>query len=192
MAGWVWVTAGFSGTTAGLTRFCRVGLDGGVGSPLAFGSPCPCAAFGTGVGSGVAGVSLTLGFTTTGAVAPGGAGGAPLVPGTGSALTFGKPCPGGKAFGATLAGAGVGVPALGVVGTIEALGGTGNLPCWIRLARWATAGGSAGVVATAPRGNAGKAGAPGAGGAGGLLMTLLMTVVLWMLAKMMLFGGGAT
>jgi len=24
------------------------------------------------------------------------------------------------------------------------------------------------------------------------LMTLLMTVVLWMLAKMMLFGGGAT
>jgi hypothetical protein len=34
-------------------------------------------------------------------------------------------------------------------------------------------------------------GATGTGG-GGRLMTLLMTVVLWMLAKMMLFRGGTT
>jgi hypothetical protein len=36
--------------------------------------------------------------------------------------------------------------------------------------------------------------APGATGTGGAgrLMTLLMTVVLWMLAKMMLFRGGTT
>jgi hypothetical protein len=38
----------------------------------------------------------------------------------------------------------------------------------------------------------GVTGVPGAaGGAGGWLMTLLITVVLWMFAKMMLFGGGA-
>jgi hypothetical protein len=39
------------------------------------------------------------------------------------------------------------------------------------------------------------AGAPGAAGAtcaAGWLMTLLMTVVLWILTKMMLFGGGTT
>ena len=33
---------------------------------------------------------------------------------------------------------------------------------------------------------------PGKPGWGGLLMTLLMTSLLWMLAKMMLFGGRAT
>jgi hypothetical protein len=40
----------------------------------------------------------------------------------------------------------------------------------------------------------GPPGATGAAGAGcgGWLMTVLITVVLWMLAKMMLFGGGAT
>jgi hypothetical protein len=42
-----------------------------------------------------------------------------------------------------------------------------------------------------PPGAAGGAGAAGAG-CGGWLMTVLITVVLWMLAKMMLFGGGAT
>ena len=79
-------------------------------------------------------------------------------------------------------------------GLIEALGGGGNLPCWIRVALCATAGGK---VAVAPPGAGaaatGGVGAPlggtfappgGSAGAScaGRLMTLLMTVVLWMLA----------
>lgn len=129
--------------------------------------------------------------------AAGGAGGAPLAPGTGSAFAFGKPCgPGGgvfgavAAFGVTLAGCGAlgaalipfGAPgvaaapgaldapgALGApgapstagftTGLIEALGGTGSLPCWIRVAFCATAGGRVGV---APPG----AGAAATGGGG--------------------------
>jgi hypothetical protein len=99
-------------------------------------------------------------------------------------------------------------------GLIEALGGTGSFPCWISEAFCATAGGSdgpapAGVTPPCPGAplaagdNDGAAsplalgrplpapGATGTGG-GGRLMTLLMTVVLWMLAKMMLFRGGTT
>jgi collagen type IV alpha len=100
-------------------------------------------------------------------------------------------------------------------GLIVALGGTGALPCWISVALCATAGGSVGVApppcagATAAAGEPGRpiALAPGRLGSsrpesgptagdtadgGRLLMTLLMTALLWMLAKMMLFGGGAT
>ena len=93
-----------------------------------------------------------------------------------------------------------GKPAL-AAGLIEALGGTGALPCWISVARCATAGGSVGVAPPCP-GATGRAGASaglgakpghrGAAGCGGRLITLLMTALLWMLAKMMLFGGGAT
>jgi hypothetical protein len=88
-----------------------------------------------------------------------------------------------------------GVPGLAVT-LIDALGGGGILPSWIRFARCATAGGNDGpTIAAAParRPNA-CAGAPGASSAAGagLLMTVLMIVVLWMLLKMMLFGGGTT
>jgi hypothetical protein len=89
-------------------------------------------------------------------------------------------------------------------GLIAALGGTGALPCWISVALCATAGGSVGVAPPCP-GATGEPGRPtalapspasgppaGAPGCGRLLMTLLMTALLWMLAKMMLFGGGAT
>jgi len=68
-------------------------------------------------------------------------------------------------------------------GLIAALGGAGNLPCWISDARCLTEGGSAGVAALTGCGLA-AGGAPGAttGAAGaGRLMTVLMTVVLWML-----------
>ena len=65
---------------------------------------------------------------------------------------------------------------------IEALGGVGSLPCWMSAARCETAAGSAGPAAPW---------APAAAGAG-LLMTVLMTVVLWMLLKMMLLRGAAT
>ena len=75
---------------------------------------------------------------------------------------------------------------------IDALGGGGSLPCWIKEARCATAGGKVGPTAGAA-GPAAAAEVPraGAGGAG-LLITVLLTVVLWMLTKMMLFGGGTT
>lgn len=93
-------------------------------------------------------------------------------------------------------------------GLIEALGGTGSFPCWISEAFCATAGGNdgpapAGVAPPCPGDTGGTTpplalgrtlpapGATGTGG-GGLLMTLLMTVVLWMLAKMTLFRGGTT
>jgi hypothetical protein len=141
------------------------------------------------------------------------------VPGTGRALAFGGA--GGNAFAGTLAGVGaVGAAccpgdtpgAAGLIaGLIEALGGTGSLPCWISEAFCAAAAGSAGPAPTggtpgpAPplaadggaaalgraAGSPRPAGAAG-GGCGGWLMTVLMTVVLWMLVKMMLFGGGAT
>jgi hypothetical protein len=97
------------------------------------------------------------------------------------------------------------VPGL-AAGLIEALGGTGSFPCWISEAFCATAGGSDGPAPATPPcpGDTGGTtpplalgrtlpapGATGTGG-GGRLMTLLMTVVLWMLAKMMLFRGGTT
>jgi hypothetical protein len=61
---------------------------------------------------------------------------------------------------------------------IDALGGVGSLPCWISEALCATAGGS---VAVAPLAAGSALAAPGPVGAG-WLMTVLMTVVLWMLA----------
>jgi hypothetical protein len=153
---------------------------------------------------------LTAGATA----ALGGTGGVPLAPGTGNALVLGKVWFGGSAAGA-LAGSGAfGLPACPApgkpvlaAGLIAALGGTGALPCWISVALCATAGGSTGV-APPGAGPATPAGAPGrppalspsrppgpatgAAAGGGLLITLLMTARLWMLAKMMLFGGGAT
>ena len=72
------------------------------------------------------------------------------------------------------------------------------------MARCATDGGSAGVAAPgaatgipplAPGGvlaESGVSAPPGGGGGGGRLITVLMTRVLWMLAKMTLFGGGLT
>ena len=153
---------------------------GGTPAPGVFGAPAPA-------GPGVTGVSFGfgLGAPGTGPLAPGGAGGLPLAPGTGNALAFGK------ALGATLAGDGALGAAPGAPGLIAALGGTGSLPCWISVARCATDGGN---VGPAPGGLAPPGPAPGptGPGAGGRLMTLLMTVVLWMLAKMMLFGGGET
>ena len=116
------------------------------------------------------------------AAAPAGTGGAPFAPGTGRELVFGgslvPPCPGGKAAGAIgTAGGGVADFATGLFAT---LGGTGNLPCWISVARCLTEGGSGGVIAVTGGGLVG-AGAPGAAAGavgGGWLMTLLMTVVL--------------
>jgi len=166
-------------------------------------------------GRGAPGASRAFGFTAPGDTAAlGGAGGAPLVPGTGRALILGEGCvegdvPGGAftgcvAFGLPVGPAGApGKPVL-TAGLIVALGGTGALPCWISVALCATAGGNVGVApprcagATVPSGEPGRpiglAPTPPAGnaGCGGLLMTLLMTALLWMLAKMMLFGGGAT
>jgi hypothetical protein len=95
---------------------------------------------------------------------------------------------------------------------IEALGGTGSFPCWISEAFCATAGGSDGpvpVCVTPPCPGAPLAAgdndgaapplplgrtlpAPRVTGGAGRLMTVLMTVVLWMFAKMMLFRGGTT
>jgi hypothetical protein len=165
-------------------------------------------------GRGAPGASLAFGFTAPGDTAAlGGAGGAPLAPGTGRALILGEGCveggvPGGAftgcvAFGLPACPAGApGKPVL-TAGLIVALGGTGALPCWISVALCATAGGNVGVApprcagATAPAGAPGRpiglAPGPAAGkGVCGLLITLLMTALLWMLAKMMLFGGGAT
>ena len=112
--------------------------------------------------------------------APGapGDGAAPFAPGIGNAFVLGNSCRG--ALGARLAGA--------TPGRNEALGGAGNLPCWINDARCATVFGSAGPSAP-PRP---PAAVTAAGEGAGLLMTVLMTVVLWMLLKMMLFGGAAT
>jgi hypothetical protein len=181
------------------------GLDP-VAAPGAVGAAAP---------GGVApGASLAFGLTAPGDTAAlGGAGGAPLAPGTGRALVLGRgwvdgSAPGGAftgcvAFGLPVCPAGApGKPAL-TAGLIVALGGTGALPCWISVALCATAGGNVGVAApclgaTVPAGNGegpvalAPSPATGAAGCGGLLMTLLMTVVLWMLAKMMLFGGAAT
>ena len=139
----------------------------------------------------------------------GGAGGPPLVPGTGSVLAWGNlvcgasagavcGAMGGVAVGATAVGVVGGAPGL-AIGRIIALGGIGALPCWISAARCTTACGMAGPAGLARPSIAGArlpgpaAPAPAAGaGAGGRLITVLMTVVLCMFWKMMLFGGGAT
>ena len=157
------------------------------------------------------GASLAFGLTAPGDTAAlGDAGGAPLAPGTGSALVLGKGWADGSAPGALTGCVAFGLPACPApgkpafaAGLIAALGGTGALPCWISVALCATAGGSVGVAppgrgatvaAGEPAGPPALAPSPatGAAGCGGLLMTLLMTALLWMLAKMMLFGGGAT
>ena len=168
--------------------------------PGVFGAPPVAGTFGVETaGEVVAGANFALGFAMFGVV-PDGKGGAPFWPGTGSALAFGK------ASGVTFVDNGLvddaPGPVLGVVvltaGLIEALGGTGNFPCWISEALCATEGGRPGVAAAggAPpvpdKPFAAPAPGPLGPGCGGWLITLLMTVVLWMLAKMMLFGGGAT
>jgi hypothetical protein len=151
------------------------------------------------VGDNPPGASLAFGLTVPGDTpALGGAGGAPLAPGTGSALVLGKGWFGGSAPGAFAGCVTFGLPACPAgapgkpaftAGLIVALGGTGALPCWISVALCATAGGSVGVAppcpgATGAPGRPRPAPSPAAGeaGCGGLLMTLLMTVVLWMLA----------
>ena len=176
-----------------------------VAAPGAMGDP--------GRGGVAPGASLAFGLTAPGDTAAlGGAGGAPLAPGTGRALVLGKGWVEGSAPGALAGCVPFGLPACPAgapgktafaAGLIVALGGTGALPCWISVARCATAGGSVGVAPPCP----GATGAPGrptalasrpapslspGNAGGGLLITLLMTALLWMLAKMMLFGGGAT
>ena len=124
----------------------------------------------------------------------GGVGGPPWAPGTGSVLAWGSVlacgslvcgATGGAAVGATAVGVAGGVAIL-AVGWIVALGGIGALPCWIRAARCATACGTAGPAGLARPATAGArlpgadpGPAPGAG-AGGRLITVLITVVLWM------------
>ena len=177
-------------------------------APGAGGPPGTGRAFG--LTAALAGGGAPGGVRAFGLIAAlGGGGGAPLAPGTGSVFAFGIGCVDGCAAGA-LAGRSafggpfgpVGPPGRPVrtAGLIVALGGIGALPCWINVARCATAGGRLGVAlpgagATAAAGARGRPAVPmpgDAAGCGGRLMTLLMTVVLWMLAKMMLFGGGAT
>ena len=144
-------------------------------------------------GGGVPGAVLAFGLTA----APEGAGGAPLAPGTGRALVLGKGCVDGSAAGAFAGCTAFGRPArpagapgkpVLTAGLIVALGGTGALPCWISVARCATAGGSPGVARSGP-GATTPAGAPRrpmplapgpAAGAGGprRLITLSMTALL--------------
>ena len=147
---------------------------------------------------GGAAPGLAFGLTAPGdSAALGGAGGAPLAPGTGRALVLGKGWVEGSVPGA-LTGCGAfglpacpapGKPAL-AAGLIVALGGIGALPCWISAARCTTACGTAAPAGLARPAIAGArlpgpgpaaAPAPTAGAAaGGRLMTVLMTVVLWM------------
>lgn len=163
-------------------------------------------------GGGPPGAVLALGFTAFGATAALGGGGAPLAPGTGSAFGRDRVWFGGSAPGALAGRAGFGLPACPgapgkpvlAAGLIAALGGAGALPCWISVARCATAGGSVGVAPPACPGANGVPGRPFGLPPGppsgappieppgaGRLMTLLMAARLWILAKMMLFGGGA-
>jgi hypothetical protein len=102
-------------------------------------------------GDVVTGAGFKLGLVVVAAV-PDGRVGAPWVPGTGSALAFGKFC----GFAVVDSVLGV-VPgevvvtppnAAGlIVGLIEALGGTGSFPCWISEARCATEGGKEAAAA---------------------------------------------
>ena len=185
------MTAGFGGTPAtpgvgGVAPGFAGGRPAGFSCGLAWSPPC--------------GVLAT----------PAGGGGAPLAPGTGNVLvnvlvlggSLNRPCPGGGMVGGTVAGTtGAVVPGF-AAGTFARLGGGGSLPCWISITRCWTFLGSCGVAVVVWGGGVGvgvpgpgvpSAGAPEAGAAGGgWLMTFLMTVGLWMLLKMMLFGGGAT
>jgi len=190
----------------------------GLGWPTgAVGAVAPMAGLEPGAAPGAVGAAApggaapgrAFGLTAPGdSAALGGAGGAPLAPGTGRALVLGKGwVDEGSAPGALTGCGAFGLPACPApgkpafaAGLIVALGGTGILPCWISVALCATAGGSVGVAPPCP-GATGEPGRPpalvpspptGAAGCGGRLITLLMTARLWMLAKMMLFGGGAT
>jgi hypothetical protein len=98
-------------------------------------------------------------------------------------LVFGSSCRNDGALGAMLAGV-----TRGALGLIDALGGAGNLPCWISEARCSTWDGNAGP-SVPPRP---PAAAIAAGAGAGLLITVLITVVLWMLLKMTLPGGART
>lgn len=143
--GGICATGGLGGTGSGFPLLSRFGGAGAVadGASLAFGfvaGPVPDTAGGAGIG------------------------GAPLAPGTGSALGRDNPCPGWTAFGATLAGIAPVAPSR-AAGVIAALGGIGILPCWISEARCATAGGSAGAGAPGRASVPAVIGAPG-GGAG--------------------------
>ena len=118
----------------------------------------------------------------------GGVGGPPWAPGTGNVLACGSLVCGaiaGAAVGATAVGVAGGFAVL-AVGWIVALGGIGALPCWIKAARCVTACGNAGPAGLARPAIAGASVAgplPGAtpgAGAGGRLITVLITVVLWM------------
>lgn len=60
------------------------------------------------------------------------------------------------------------------------VGGGGTLPCWIRFARCTTAGGNAGATAAAGGVAAAGPAVTGPAGGAGRLITVLMTVVLWM------------
>src|SRR3954463_13035202 len=100
---------------------------------------------------GASGAGLAFGLTAPGDTAAlGGAGGAPLAPGTGSALVLGKGWVEGSALGAFAGCVAFDLPVgpAGAPGKLAraggltvALGGTGALPCWISVARCATAGG---------------------------------------------------
>jgi hypothetical protein len=148
---------GGGGTEPGDTT-ADLGVGGAVCSEPAFGAPVTGApvpsvlgvpelpgAFGAEAAGGAAPTAgFKFGLVTFGVV-PGVKGGAPLAPGTGRAFAFGS------ASGVTFAGKGLpgvapGVPGL-IAGLIEALGGTGSFPCWIREARCATEGGRDGVAA---------------------------------------------
>ena len=109
--------------------------------------------------------------------------GSVVPPAPGKAFCLGMVDPCSAVLGARLAGVAPAPPGFAVA-LIEALGGVGSLPCWISDARCATAGGSDGPTAPCWR--------PAAATGAGLLMTVLMTVVLWMLLKMMLLAGAAT
>jgi hypothetical protein len=124
----------------------------------AFGRPAVPGRFGAApADGGVPGSSFALGLGALGAgtIPPWGMGGAPFVPGTGSALAFGSAWPGGGALGDTFVGTGMGGPAFepdgapGVPGlVIKALGGIGSFPCWISEAFCWAASGSAGPTGT--------------------------------------------
>jgi hypothetical protein len=196
------VDSGTTGLAPGVVAAPPVlrSLIAGVSAPGVFGAAALGGTFGVeAAGDVVAGANFKFGLEVVGA-APDGNGGAPFWPGTGSALVFGN------ASGLTFVESGLpdagpapeGAPSVAglMAGLIDALGGTGNFPCWIREAFCATEGGRPGDAADggAPPAPGGPFAPPGPAGpgCGGWLITLLMTVVLWMLAKMMLFGGGAT
>ncbi|XUM20857.1 hypothetical protein ACRAVF_25870 [Bradyrhizobium oligotrophicum S58] len=66
------------------------------------------------------------------------------------------------------------------VGLASGPPGGGTLPCWISVARCATAGGRAGATATAGVVTAAGPAVIGPAGGAGRLITVLMTAVLWM------------